>query len=317
MLMSSVPRTLRQGLGERPLAVSAVYWRPARGEISKFVEDVGGDPGSPKIWRREGGHTKQLTWRRPRSLIPHARPPMTLRCHPNAVGDRAPHSHCLPHRFFFGVYHGYYYLMSSVGVSAPPISSFLPQGESSPIFAPRWTFILFYSVSPELIPLSCKNAPLPSCSLYTCLEFSEATALTTDDPCYPTHHIARSSNRHPLFRPFFLFLALFNIWLATFMSIALRLAIICTSPPHHPSHFPSLRFAFRSSRWRFPWVRPFGQRLADAVRSWGFAPQPVSVSFLPQRTNAVPFVRIISSFLRLSCRWAVIDPISSFCELVV
>ena len=108
---------------------------------------------------------------------------------PQVVGDLAPpHNHSLASAFSFKVYRDYYYLMSSVGVSAPPPqSSFAPQGKSSPIFASRWTFILSSILSLELTPLSCKkHSPL---LLFFCIPFwsfwRPLHSRRTDDLCYP------------------------------------------------------------------------------------------------------------------------------------
>jgi len=74
--------------------------------------------------------------------------------------------------------------------SATPLltSSLTPRGKSSVMFAPLWTFILFYLVHPEPIPPSCKSTYLFSRSF---VHRSEGTALTTDDHRYPDLHIAR------------------------------------------------------------------------------------------------------------------------------
>jgi len=106
----------------------------------------------------EDGCNQQPIWKYRHSLHSQGHPLMAFHCH----FQRRRRS-CTPSQSLFlaSVFHqGYYYLMSSVGVSAsPPHTS---SRQSSLIFAPCWTFIYF--VSPRLIPLSCKNARPSSCS---------------------------------------------------------------------------------------------------------------------------------------------------------
>ena len=98
--------------------------------------------------------------------IPHAHPSMTLFCHQNVVGDRAPrHNHCIPHQFFLQGIPWLLLLFDVVGrrQRSPHILPYSSRQKFT-----NFCFTLdFYSILfrfPEPIPPSCKNAHLPSCS---------------------------------------------------------------------------------------------------------------------------------------------------------
>jgi len=133
--------------------------------------------------------------------IPHAHPSMTLCCHPNVVDDRAPpHNHCIPHQFFL---QGISWLLLLFDVVGRRQRSHILLHSSRQKFT-NFCFtldFLFYFIwfHPNRFHCHAKTLTSPPVLLYTCLEFLEATALTTDDPCYPTHHIARFLTVHTLF----------------------------------------------------------------------------------------------------------------------
>ena len=139
---------------------SAGYWRLVSEEISKCIKDVGGDPGFVQTRDKEDGRNQQFIWKCPRSPHSHVRTRLWLfsfqcrwRSHTNSQSSS--------YRFLFKV-HGYYYSMSSVGVSAPlhPYPPSLPKATGShTIASPDF---LFYLVSPELIQPPYKIAHLTS-----------------------------------------------------------------------------------------------------------------------------------------------------------
>jgi len=176
------------------------------------------------------------------------------------------------------------------------------------------TGLLSYHISflPELIPLSRKTTCLPSCSLYTSLEFLEVFAPTTI-PVTPTHHIARFLTVPTFFFNYFSQPSAPLPYDFRVNSFPLGIGLYIF-PSHVPSTFPP-HFAFRSVD-----VFGFGHSDADVVGSWGSLASLRVIPTLPLlRTSAVPFVRIriFSSSFRLFCRRATIGPISPFYELVV
>ena len=89
-------------------------------------------------------------------------------------------------------YHGYYYSMSSVGVSAPP--RILPHSRGETRQLSPHVGLLFYLGSPELIALPSKTLTSPVL-LYTFWSL-EAIEPTTGDPCHPTRYITRFLTVH-------------------------------------------------------------------------------------------------------------------------
>jgi len=162
------------------------------------------------------------------------------------------------------------------------ISSLTPWGKSSVMFAPVWTFILFYLVHPEPIPPSCKSTYLFSRSfVHPCRAFGGYCTLRTDDHRYPDLHIARfQPYTHILFCPFFRFPPLYRIWPALGVnSFAPGICLYLFSP--HVCH---------RSRWFF-----LGSVLGV-----------VHSSRTDERCALCPF----HTLFRLSCRQATIDSIS-------
>ena len=161
------------------------------------------------------------------------------------------------------------------------------------------------------MPLSCKNAyPPPFFCIPVWSSRRPLRSRRMDDLCYPDPPHRSFSNRiHSLLSTCSQFSTSFIIWLATFVSIVLRLASVCISSHHTYATLPTPH-PFKPSHWRSIGVRPFGQRLADAVGQFCVI-HPFATD---KRCALCPYH---SSLFRLSCRQTIIDPISPFCNLVV
>jgi len=198
------------------LADLPVYWKE---EISKFIEDVGGDPGD-----KEHGRKQQLIWRCPVPLHFHTHSPTAFVNEIQLAISITSHNH--PRISFpFKVYHGYYYLVSSVGVSAPILkSSFTPKGKRS---ISAHVGLLYYLGSPELIPPPYKIAhpsSIPSRSFGGPCTYDGGLSLLPDPPhrsfpnrthsFFSVHFFSQSSCGPPI------------LWLATFVSIVVRLGSV-------------------------------------------------------------------------------------------
>lgn len=96
--------------------------------------------------------------------------------------------------FFFKVYHGYYYLMSSVGVGIPPHILLRSSRQKFTNFRLDWT--LFYLVSPALIRMPQNR---PRSLQYTCPESRRPLHLRRTITVSRPHHIVRSLTVHTLF----------------------------------------------------------------------------------------------------------------------
>jgi len=142
----------------------------------------------------EDGRNQQLNWKCSRFLHLFLHSPMTVVI-PKVIGNRAlSHNHCPSHQFSFKVYHGYYYLVSSVGVSAPP-PRILPHSPGQK-FANLCSTLDFYSIlsgSPRAdSTIMQKHLPLLP---FFCIPFWSFRRVLrsrrTDDLRYPDPHIAR------------------------------------------------------------------------------------------------------------------------------
>lgn len=157
--------------------------------------------------------------------------------------------------FPYKVHQGYYYSMSSVGVSVPPAHNppLLPKAKVHQ-FSPRWTFILFSlpSTDPTVIQTAHPSSHIPSWGFgdhYT--HFGGRSLLP--DPPHPSF-----SDHTPTFLSVYISTPNFCtpiIWLATFVSIVFHLEFVCTSfrhtyvPPTLLASHP-LGLPFGSFPWR-------------------------------------------------------------------
>ena len=110
--------------------------------------------------------------------------------------------------------------------------------------------LLFYFVSPEVIPLSHKNANLSSCS-FVYLSGVFGGHCTHDGRSLlprPTHRSLLTVHTHILFCPFPCFPPSSIVWLAAFVSILLRLEFVCTSFHHTYASLPTLSTSHPSLR---------------------------------------------------------------------
>lgn len=171
--------------------------------------------------------------------------------------------------FSFKVYHGYYYLVSSVGVSALPLHILLHSPRQMITnFASNWTFYIIGF--PRTDPTATQNRP----SFHTFLEFWRSLHLRWLVIAVTRPTTSRFLTVHTRFFLFFFFLNVQRLpyHVARHFHVNSFPFGICAPSRRAYAALPLLHsrpfiLSFDPSRWRFLGVCLFGKRHADVALS--------------------------------------------------